>query len=156
MAEFGAIALPSILAVLGVVVSFETIPKSGDWQWVWVAAFAILGILAVISQISDRRATDKDQRELQESVKGLRDSIDKLTKPPAQASKQTQRDPDAVYQNGNTIGKVVGARVTLNESKVYFGEIQNAAGFDIHKPFEYRSEERRVGKECRSRWSPYH
>ena len=24
------------------------------------------------------------------------------------------------------------------------------------KEFEYRSEERRVGKECRSRWSPYH
>src|SRR2546426_5677162 len=23
-------------------------------------------------------------------------------------------------------------------------------------PFKYRSEERRVGKECRSRWSPYH
>ena len=22
--------------------------------------------------------------------------------------------------------------------------------------FKYRSEERRVGKECRSRWSPYH
>ena len=29
---------------------------------------------------------------------------------------------------------------------------------DIVKGFEYdkRSEERRVGKECRSRWSPYH
>src|SRR3712207_9086196 len=24
------------------------------------------------------------------------------------------------------------------------------------KEIEYRSEERRVGKECRSRWSPYH
>ena len=24
------------------------------------------------------------------------------------------------------------------------------------KPFHIRSEERRVGKECRSRWSPYH
>ena len=24
------------------------------------------------------------------------------------------------------------------------------------KPFPLRSEERRVGKECRSRWSPYH
>src|SRR2546426_11415658 len=24
------------------------------------------------------------------------------------------------------------------------------------EPFAYRSEERRVGKECRSRWSPYH
>src|SRR5256885_9859679 len=23
-------------------------------------------------------------------------------------------------------------------------------------PWDYRSEERRVGKECRSRWSPYH
>ena len=23
-------------------------------------------------------------------------------------------------------------------------------------PLDYRSEERRVGKECRSRWSPYH
>src|SRR5258706_15598812 len=26
----------------------------------------------------------------------------------------------------------------------------------IRYAFEYRSEERRVGKECRSRWSPYH
>ena len=26
----------------------------------------------------------------------------------------------------------------------------------IAKDFEMRSEERRVGKECRSRWSPYH
>ena len=25
-----------------------------------------------------------------------------------------------------------------------------------HKYFAFRSEERRVGKECRSRWSPYH
>jgi len=26
----------------------------------------------------------------------------------------------------------------------------------MHGPKRYRSEERRVGKECRSRWSPYH
>ena len=26
----------------------------------------------------------------------------------------------------------------------------------IHQTFTTRSEERRVGKECRSRWSPYH
>ena len=26
----------------------------------------------------------------------------------------------------------------------------------LSKPFTVRSEERRVGKECRSRWSPYH
>ena len=38
---------------------------------------------------------------------------------------------------------------------------QNRELYDIglHGPdllFYYRSEERRVGKECRSRWSPYH
>ena len=27
---------------------------------------------------------------------------------------------------------------------------------NVHKWLEHRSEERRVGKECRSRWSPYH
>ena len=27
---------------------------------------------------------------------------------------------------------------------------------EISKSQKYRSEERRVGKECRSRWSPYH
>ena len=29
-------------------------------------------------------------------------------------------------------------------------------GFDIVATYDTRSEERRVGKECRSRWSPYH
>src|SRR2546426_11092981 len=28
--------------------------------------------------------------------------------------------------------------------------------FPAVRPGNYRSEERRVGKECRSRWSPYH
>src|SRR3712207_9425560 len=27
---------------------------------------------------------------------------------------------------------------------------------DLWLPYHFRSEERRVGKECRSRWSPYH
>ena len=29
-------------------------------------------------------------------------------------------------------------------------------GYGIYMTFGSRSEERRVGKECRSRWSPYH
>ena len=33
-------------------------------------------------------------------------------------------------------------------------DIKNCAFFDV--PDKMRSEERRVGKECRSRWSPYH
>ena len=31
-----------------------------------------------------------------------------------------------------------------------------SAGKDTHGMIRQRSEERRVGKECRSRWSPYH
>ena len=32
----------------------------------------------------------------------------------------------------------------------------NVSGFDYATGLVVRSEERRVGKECRSRWSPYH
>src|SRR2546426_10553118 len=39
-------------------------------------------------------------------------------------------------------------RLTAQEMVEYFGRLH---GLD-----EVRSEERRVGKECRSRWSPYH
>src|SRR3989449_11710104 len=43
----------------------------------------------------------------------------------------------------------------------YFAQVEDAALFDLAEPVpgpstEARSEERRVGKECRSRWSPYH
>src|ERR1051326_1931699 len=34
---------------------------------------------------------------------------------------------------------------------VFFGDLQS-----VHEDGSVRSEERRVGKECRSRWSPYH
>ena len=44
----------------------------------------------------------------------------------------------------------------LDEMMPYFNEnFGNASSLD--HPYGYdRSEERRVGKECRSRWSPYH
>ena len=32
----------------------------------------------------------------------------------------------------------------------------NSIRLDLSPKLETRSEERRVGKECRSRWSPYH
>src|SRR2546426_12041165 len=34
--------------------------------------------------------------------------------------------------------------------------IYDPTQYDFLKPYQPRSEERRVGKECRSRWSPYH
>ena len=49
----------------------------------------------------------------------------------------------------------------LNNNLVLINEYQNLYFQEINidkiiERFRTRSEERRVGKECRSRWSPYH
>ena len=36
------------------------------------------------------------------------------------------------------------------------GKVQNTSSVPAKLILDVRSEERRVGKECRSRWSPYH
>ena len=42
-------------------------------------------------------------------------------------------------------------------SKIFLGEASKGGKYDkVIDASDMRSEERRVGKECRSRWSPYH
>src|SRR5256885_15893831 len=52
--------------------------------------------------------------------------------------------PRSLKEAGYTTGAAVSAYVLRAETGM-------SEDFDF-----YRSEERRVGKECRSRWSPYH
>ena len=40
--------------------------------------------------------------------------------------------------------------------KDVYGKLETAGQTPVSRPLAARSEERRVGKECRSRWSPYH
>ena len=56
------------------------------------------------------------------------------------------------------IGDVMGAFVAFYLWKAVFDSSQEPLiqGFSMADITLYRSEERRVGKECRSRWSPYH
>ena len=61
----------------------------------------------------------------------------------------------ACYYDGKLLG-----RCTKADSDAYT-LLMNACGGDaarVLREYAYfsRSEERRVGKECRSRWSPYH
>ena len=56
------------------------------------------------------------------------------------------RDGRSVYLDGQLVGDVV-------DHPAYRNAIRSTAGL---YDFQARSEERRVGKECRSRWSPYH
>ena len=44
----------------------------------------------------------------------------------------------------------------FKESEKFFKGAKLAISFEGRKLTHDRSEERRVGKECRSRWSPYH
>src|ERR1044072_9600102 len=46
--------------------------------------------------------------------------------------------------------------VDETEEKIYGGCRLQLTGGKTPLPIETRSEERRVGEECRSRWSPYH
>ena len=55
-------------------------------------------------------------------------------------------DPGAVYNGRQEKDGVLRLAMAV-------GKILENSGVDV---FYVRSEERRVGKECRSRWSPYH
>ena len=57
--------------------------------------------------------------------------------------------------------KVENVMSVENPERVTITESDNRLMVEIdgkkdNPSFRYRSEERRVGKECRSRWSPYH
>ena len=57
----------------------------------------------------------------------------------------------AVRQGGSSEIRMVAQPVGADQWRALADGCENLAVLDIE-----RSEERRVGKECRSRWSPYH
>ena len=67
----------------------------------------------------------------------------------------TEEITQKVHEAWKTLGKNVDEIKTLN---VYLKPEEAAAYYVINEETtgKVRSEERRVGKECRSRWSPYH
>jgi hypothetical protein len=128
---------PVALAVMGGAVAISP-PDSRRARWLWGTAFGIIGIITVIGTVKVTLDSEAAQKELTDTVKGLKDSIDKLTQPVPKSDVPPQRDPDSIYQNGSATGRVIAPRITLNESKVYFEELQNAGNLDIKRPFEYR------------------
>ena len=55
-----------------------------------------------------------------------------------------------------TISRQGDARLSFKELERLDILISRSPDFQAHRINHSRSEERRVGKECRSRWSPYH
>ena len=81
--------------------------------------------------------------EEQESRRELYDGLKRLTQ-----REQTY----LLYRYGFTDGK----EHPLIGTAIYFHLTKGRAQKTEEQAMDNRSEERRVGKECRSRWSPYH
>ena len=60
--------------------------------------------------------------------------------------------PD-IHESGENYLETI---LVLRERGVDVRSIDIVHEMELSKPSVSRSEERRVGKECRSRWSPYH
>ena len=68
-----------------------------------------------------------------------------------------QHQDAAVYRSGNTLYLKAGGKTNTYALKDVESQDQQAALLStVIEKIRKRSEERRVGKECRSRWSPYH
>src|SRR5258708_34830592 len=64
------------------------------------------------------------------------------------AQRNTMQDRNVVFDHRGLADDEAGGMVEKNPAA--------DPGLGIDVGLEHRSEERRVGKECRSRWSPYH
>ena len=74
------------------------------------------------------------------------------------SSDLTEKEGTANYmdlEEGVTMREVLDEATGIS-SKVVVDWKQQPKGADLRPRITLRSEERRVGKECRSRWSPYH
>ena len=66
-----------------------------------------------------------------------------------QAIPELLQGNDVIGQAHTGTGKTATFGIPMLQNIIHGGGVQG-------KEMSYRSEERRVGKECRSRWSPYH
>ena len=58
----------------------------------------------------------------------------------------------ALIRKLNPAMKGIGNDFIMDSTEYYIPDVNSIFKY----PLRLRSEERRVGKECRSRWSPYH
>ena len=87
------------------------------------------------------------------------EKINKIDKPLARLHKK-KREKTQINRNRGEKGEVTTDTAEIQRIMGDYYKQINANKMDnlqeMDKFFKKRSEERRVGKECRSRWSPYH
>src|ERR1041384_6655479 len=96
-------------------------------------------------------------RQLPQQGIGLGLRQRQLTEEPQHGTRLVERDADEVHQKGEhhqNLDAVLATRRDAGNAWLLAIGTGMDAITDTHG--FARSEERRVGKECRSRWSPYH
>ena len=96
---------------------------------------------------------DADAHDAWATLAGLATITDRI-RLGTMVSPATFRHPSVLARMAVTVDHISGGRVEVGMGSGWYEREHHAHGF----PFldATRSEERRVGKECRSRWSPYH
>lgn len=95
-------------------------------RWLWLGSLLAIGLLALEAGGELRLS----EAVAQQNLDGTR-PLEKEAIPP-------RGDPDAIYQGGNAAAKVTGPRIALDQSVIYFGQVDDAERLDITKPFLYR------------------
>ena len=84
------------------------------------------------------------------------EKINKIDKPLLARLTKKKREKTQINRNRNEKGEVTtNTAEILRIMRDYYKKLY-ANKMDNLEEMDKRSEERRVGKECRSRWSPYH
>src|SRR2546425_8208336 len=61
-----------------------------------------------------------------------------------------------LFREAHPVPVIAGPRVAVVQPNAIHYKDPSRAQATFEEQLQFRSEERRVGKECRSRWSPYH
>src|SRR5258707_9650254 len=109
-------------------------------------------VTAVSDAVGKKITTIEGLPEIWAEQKGLNAGEGASTLHPVQQAWIDEQVPQCGYcQSGMMI---VAVELLAKNPNPTVAQIKNA--FTNKPPSPHRSEERRVGKECRSRWSPYH